>query len=219
MARQQLRKMPDGKHTLVCGSTSSGKTSWVRQRIKGVGRVLIWNIKERNEYDAEPIYRKSKLIELAENPAKGKFAFMASSPADFDFFCKVAMHWIKNSVKVHGAKTAIVVEELADVTSPGKAPPGWGELVRKVRDMGCSIYAISQRPAESDKTILGNIALLHCGFLSRFADCKYMAKELNCEPEEISNLKPLEYIERNHNEKTTTRGKVCFGRTGKSGKK
>ena len=101
----------------------------------------------------------------------------------------------------------VVVEELADVTSSSKAPQGWGDVLRKGRAIGLKIYGLTQRPAESDKTIIGNASLFHAGRQSRSADRKYMAAELNLSAEDLL-LDDGEYIEFSPAKMTYKRGKV-----------
>jgi hypothetical protein len=88
-----------------------------------------------------------------------------------------------------------VAEETADVTTPAKAPVGWGTLVRRGRKRGISIIGVTQRPAESDKTIIGNATKIHCGMLKRPQDRKYMALEMDVPLQVVNELKPLEWLE------------------------
>jgi hypothetical protein len=82
----------------------------------------------------------------------------AVTPKHFQIFCKLAWVWLRAAAGV------LVVEELSDVTNPAKAPPAWGAICRKHRHaLGSTVYALTQRPAESDKTILGNAELIHAG--------------------------------------------------------
>ncbi|MCL1072999.1 hypothetical protein [Shewanella dokdonensis] len=87
----------------------------------------------------------------------------------FEFWAACAFAW---------CNACIVAEELADVTTAGKAPPHWGQVVRRGRARGLApIFAITQRPSESDKTTVGNATLVRCGRLNRANDRKYMAQE------------------------------------------
>lgn len=90
----------------------------------------------------------------------------------------------------------MVAEEIADVTSPGKAPDARGLLVRQGLGWGINIYAITQRPAESDKTVMGNATYFHAHAMSRSKDRKYMAEEMDLPVEQLAALQPLQWIER-----------------------
>jgi DNA helicase HerA-like ATPase len=103
-----------------------------------------------------------------------------------------------------------VAEETADVTNPGKAPPGWGELVRRGRKREITLYAITQRPAESDKTAFTNASMLHVGNLNRYQDRVYISRELDCAETEIAALKPLDWIERDRRTGVLRKGRLSF---------
>jgi hypothetical protein len=118
----------------------------------------------------------------------------------FDAFCRLAWVWVRVAPGV------LVIEELADVTSPGKAPPAWGEIVRKGLRYGPHIYALTQRPAESDKTVIGNASVIHCHRMARSMDRAYMARELDIAQDQLDALKPLDFIERD------ATGRISSGR-------
>jgi len=129
------------------------------------------------------------------------------SPATFDTFCRLAWVWLRVNARA-GQSVAIVVEEMADVTTPGKAPPAWGEIVRKGLRFGPRIYALTQRPAESDKTVVGNANLLHCHAMARADDARYMARELRVGPELVDALRldRFEWLELDRRTRTLTTG-------------
>jgi hypothetical protein len=107
----------------------------------------------------------------------------------FEFLAKCAFAW---------TNAAVVAEETADVTSPSKAPPNWGQLIRRGRARGLApIFALTQRPAESDKTAIGNATLIRVGRMARDADRKMMARELDVDHRILTRLLPLDFVERN----------------------
>ncbi len=121
----------------------------------------------------------------------------------FETFCRLAWVWIRVRRGNH-----LVVEELSDVTSPGKAPRSWGEICRKNRYEGGRVFAITQRPAESDKTILGNVALIHCGRMNTGRDRRYMAEILDVDLQDLEQLQDLDYIHRDMRTHEVKRGRV-----------
>lgn len=187
--------------TLVCGASGSGKTAWLIQRIRRAKRVLVWDMKGEyaRDHGFALLSDKSQLVDALRRSKVGRFAFRSIVPADFDFFCRAAYAW---------GKCIVIAEELADVTTPGKAPLGWGMVVRRGRDRSLEVYGVTQRPAESDKTVIGNATLIHCAMLPRFADRQYMAREMDIDVEKIAALKPLEWVERAGME--TLKGRVVF---------
>lgn len=125
----------------------------------------------------------------------------------FVTFCRLAFVWMLSH-----ERSTLVVDELADVTHPGKATRGWGAIVRKHRKFRYGrVYAITQRPAESDKSIMGNATVIHCGRMNLESDEDYMAKYLRIPREDIAALHDLEYIELNKRTKLLSRGRISFG--------
>jgi hypothetical protein len=197
--------MRDGKLAVVVGSSRSGKSAWVKKQIKRHPRVLVWDIKAEYKDGFTQISNKKALIDFlkAHQNKPFKACYVANDLKDFDYWSRVAY-------TIGRIKPIIIVsEELADVTSPAKAPAGWGMLVRKILGFGCDIYAITQRPAESDKTIMGNATYFHVGRLARAGDRSYMAKEMDIPVVNLNVLKPLEWIEK-HSCGAVKRGKLRF---------
>lgn len=123
----------------------------------------------------------------------------------FPIFCQLAWVWMRCK-----RARVLVVEELADVTSPGKAPAAWGDIVRKGRHEGGSIYALTQRPTESDKTIAGNADVIHTGRLSFPGDRKTLAEYLDVPVADITALPSLAFIERDMRTRELRTGAVNF---------
>jgi hypothetical protein len=122
----------------------------------------------------------------------------------FGCFCALAWPWMRRRPGV------LVVEELADVTSPGKAPGAWGNIVREGRHTGSDIYAATQRPTESDSTIAGNCDVMHCGRQSFPRDRRTIADYLAVPVAEVASLQNLEFIERDMRTGRITRGRLAF---------
>jgi hypothetical protein len=149
----------------------------------------------------------SHIIAELRRPAVQRIAYTGPvTRAHFETFCRLAWVWLR------AAPGSLVVEELADVTSPGKAPAAWGEIVRKHRHARGVVYALTQRPAESDKTILGNAAVIHTGRLNMARDRAYMAAVLDVPQSDVDQLADLDYIERNMRTRALSRGRVTFKR-------
>lgn len=199
---------PDGELVVVTGATRSGKTAWTAQQVAGLARLLVWDSAEEwaLRFDCERI---TSPAELAARLAPAKLERLAYvrpvTASEFAFFCRCAWVWLR------AARGALVVEELADVTHPGKAPPAWGEIVRKGLRYGPTIYALTQRPSESDKTALGNATRVHAHRMAFPADREYLARVLGVRLEELERLAPLEYLERDLAGQVS-RGRVTFGR-------
>ena len=149
-------KVKSGKLTAAIGASRSGKTQYVTSQIAGADRVLIWDIK--GEYPGVGRARnRAELMRLVKRclGKPGKIAFTPDVISEFDYFCRVAQAWVKSHF-LAGENCVLIFEETADVTSPGKAPDAYGTILRRYLSYGVDIYAITQRPAESDKTAVGN---------------------------------------------------------------
>lgn len=177
---------------VVCGSSGSGKSVTVKKAIYKAPRLLVWD--PDDEYSGPEgvpgVQRVASMAELARKVAaakKGRFAFVGK-PDQFDAWCRVAFAW---------GQCVAVAEELAGVTSPGKAPPGWHTLVSRGRKRGIALIGVTQRPAESDKTIMGNASFIRVGRLSRAQDRRYMASEIDIPERYINALENLQYISKN----------------------
>lgn len=191
------------RHVLVTGDTGSGKTAWTKQQIAKVTRLLIWD--PDDEYGDMPrverFESRPELLEKLKTRKRGRFAFVSHDMAAFDWWCRAAFAW---------GDCVAVADEIADVTSPGKAPPGWGKLVRRGRKRGIQVYGITQRPAESDKTIWTQAAEFHVGMMPDTDSCSYVARRLGLEVERIQGLGPLEWIHYDKAARDLTSGRLKF---------
>jgi len=215
----------DGRVILVAGFTGSGKSAWVIQRCHRATRLLVWDSDQEWSKRGllEPVYTidelKQRLVEDIRRPGRLRLGYAgpikltlaARPPAAakvvplFPVFCRLAWTWIRSAP----GKT-VVVEELADVTTTGKAPDEWGQIVRKSRKHGADVYGLAQRPAEIDKTIVSNAAEIHTGFLAFPDDRIYIAKCLGVDVRDVEALKPLDFLHRNLRTQQLTRGRVQF---------
>lgn len=189
--------------TVVVGSSGSGKSAWLKGQIRGAPRVLAWD--PDDEYSGLPGFVRvdslRDLVSRLKRAASGRYAFVPASGEAFDSWSLAAFAW---------GNCVALAEETADVTAPGKAPPGWGTLVRRGRKRGVTLYAVTQRPSESDKTVIGNATRIHCCALARAADRAYMARELDVPQAEIDGIKPLHWIERVRGKPEILRGRLKF---------
>lgn len=156
-------------------------------------RLIVWD--PQGDWVDEGLKQISTLAELRDivrqvksGPFRITFKGKKTQGA-FGKFCEAVYHW--GTI----APLDVVVEELAWVTTTQKAPGGWLELVTGGLKYGISIYANTQRPSESDKTIMGNATIFRCFPMRRFNDRKAMAQEMDVPIEKINALQALEYVE------------------------
>lgn len=181
----------DGRRIYVTGASGSGKTTWTKQATADAARLLVWDVEGQWHDVAQPVEEGAELVRLLLDPdGPPRLAFVPRSLSSFDWWARVAF----SAGRLPGrAPLAVVAEETADVTHPGKAPDGWGVLIRRGRKWGIDVYGLTQRPAESDKTLLGNASLVWVGHLPSSADRRYVANRIGLDPTAL-DLAPLEFI-------------------------
>lgn len=216
----------DGEAYFVVGSRGAGKTEWTMQQTHGATRLLVWDAVQQwtKRGLVQPVWSIDQLKEaiVTDIRAPGRFRVGYAGPISitlprkpplrpikvelFPIFCKLAWAWLRCR-----RGSTLVVEELADVTQPGKAPDEWGEIIRKSRhEHGSRVFGLTQRPAESDKTIAGNADVIHCGRLSLPRDRKSLAEYLDVPVAEVTRLQSLQYLERDMRTHRLKRGMVRF---------
>jgi hypothetical protein len=183
-------KRRDGRLVVVTGRSRTGKSRYVAGATAGARRLLVYDPKgDPRDYPGTHATRSPRalagaLAKAAAGP--GRYRLIDTGAAHFERFCATAIAW-----GVGYGPIVVVADELAEVTSPGKAPRAWGRLVRQGLGFGIDIYAITQRPAESDKTTIGAFSEWVTFGLQRRADRTYVAGELDLDPAQIAALRPL----------------------------
>jgi len=201
-------KTVDGRLIVVSGASRCGKSTQVAKEVRAMRRVVAWD--PEAQWCEQPSFRKittrKAFVEAMQTPGHVKLAYVAGGDlkAEFDFWCACVMYAGR-----YVAPLACVAEELADVTTPSKAPGNWGILVRRGLKRGITIYAISQRWAEADKTAMGNASEYLC-FAPRPRDVKYVADNTGIQNEEILSLAPFEFIRFDPVTKEKVRKKLRF---------
>ncbi len=199
MSRVNVRQ--PARILLCCGSSGSGKSEHVKRLLAKTSRALVWDTEdEYSERGWTRVTTLRGLIDATRGVTRARVAYVARS-ARFGDWARVALAW--------GHCTA-VAEEIASVTGPGKAPDGWGDLVRRGRKYTVRVIGITQRPAESDKTIVANATTIRCGALHRARDAAYMAAEMGIDAERITRLEPLEWLQLQRSPRKITEGRLKF---------
>ena len=205
--------MRDGELTVAAGKSQSGKTHLTAKAVATEPRLLVWDAKGEfvKKFRCRHVADVYDLHAIATGARDGRFACpWLVTPENFDRFCRLAWVWIR-ACAADGRTVALVAEELADVTSPGKAPPAWGEILRKSLELGPHLYALTQRPAESDKTAIGNATIMRCHAMRRAKDRKSMALDMGIDQKLIDQLdfnkfQWIEYNDRTHELRTGGKG-------------
>jgi len=168
----KVEKRRDGVLYGVVGSTRSGKTAGEKQRLARAPRALVWDV--RGEWLNLPGWTTiSSIPQLSRalREAGRKQARIAywGKVEDFERFCRLAYLWLQLW------PAEILIDEVADVTDPGKSRGQFGELIRKGLYYGGNIACLSQRPQGTSTDLWGNAGVLRVYHLKRPEDRAYMA--------------------------------------------
>lgn len=202
-------KTKDGRLYVIAGASRSGKTAWTLRQVKRARRVWAWD-PEAQWCDLagwRKVTTRADLLKAAQAKGPQKIAYVAggSLAAEFDFWAQAVMF----AGRYVGPLEAIA-EELADVTTPGKAPNGWGILVRRGLKRGITLRCISQRWAEADKTAFGNATDYVIFRQSSGDDVRYLARKTSVTDTEIAGMAPLEFVHKDALTGAIQRGKLKF---------
>lgn len=183
----------DGRLVVIGGASRSGKTAFTVKQVARQGRVIVWDPEDQWSQLAgfRKITSKAELLAAVQKGGNARLAFVPGGDLKgaFDLWAGCAYYWGRYFGACH-----VVAEELADVTTPGKAPGNWGLLIRRGLKRGISIWPISQRWAEADKTAFGNASTFVCFRMSNVMDIDYIAKRTRISADTLHDLKPLEYV-------------------------
>jgi hypothetical protein len=183
----------DCNHEYVIGASGSGKSHYVKQRIKNIKRVLIWDsddeygevsgmVKVSDPYELIQIIKNGDaVVRFVPSSMDGKFVVKC-----FSFVSLAAFVW---------GNCYFVAEEIADVTSVSKASNGWGIVLRRGRKRGVTVIGISQRPAEADKTMFTQAAKIRTGRLDGESDMQRVASNMRIDVNMLRELGALQWIE------------------------
>lgn len=180
----------DGRLVVIGGKSRSGKTAWTAREIKKAARVIAWD--PEDQWAQLPGWRRvttqRALHDAIQKGGAGRLAYVPSGELarQFDFWAGCAFYWGR-----YLGGCVVIAEELADVTTTAKASGNWGILLRRGLKRGISIYAISQRWAEADKTAIGNASEFVC-FSMLPMDVDYMAKRTGIQAAELAALQRIE---------------------------
>lgn len=194
---------------MITGKTRSGKTQAALRQAANETRLIVFDYPGR-DWPQERCERIvgipalcERLAEVQGGPARISFQGKLDSKP-FGRWASVSLAWAQF------APVTIVAEELADVVHPGKAPSGWGELVRGGLAYGVTIIGITQRIQETDKSIFGNATTLRIFRTGHREDSKYIAKHTGIAVDDIESLKALEYLEKDNDSGNVERKIITF---------
>lgn len=202
-------KTEDGRLYVIAGASRSGKTAWTKRATAKARRVMAWD--PEAQWCELPGFQKvttrGQLLAMAQKPGPLRLAYVAGGKLgeEFDFFTGCAFY----AGRYLGGLD-VIAEELSDVTTPSKAPGNWGILLRRGMKRGITIYAISQRWSEADKTAVGNASDFVIFRQSSGDDVAYLARKTRIPADRLGDLKPLEWVKLDALTGETSAGRLRF---------
>ena len=192
--KRQDASLPNN-NCIIVGTSGSGKSAFMRGELKKISkvqkvtRIIAWDPDE--DYKIARVRDMKTFQKVCQKAGFGKVRValtVAPNEENFEMFAAIvfAMCHCK-------APLVCIADEIADVTRIAKASPHWGELCRKIRKYGGTLYALTQRPQECDKTIFNQVKFKWCGALGSHKSYKHMAEELDLK---LVDIKQLENIEK-----------------------
>lgn len=189
----------EGAATIISGRSRSGKSAWAKQAVADARRLVVWDPDDEWGDSGRGVVRVGSLSRLAllmwRHAEEGfRFRFVPRSVGQelHGAWAAIVLAW---ATEFDGYGIAAVSDELADVTSPGKASAGWGQLVRRGLKRGVSLYSISQRWAEADKSAFGNCSRVVAFASSSDQDVRYLSSRVRVPGDVLSGLKRLEFVD------------------------
>lgn len=199
-----------GESWAILAASEMGKGVWMKQVLDQTcpDRLIIWDTND--EYDRQATLAPT-LTALLSTIGRNKSFAVRYVPkarkdkdlrAEFEAWCTLVYHAVGST---------IVVEELADVTSPSYAPPAWRKLNTRGRHhQGLTLYWLSQSPAFIDKASMGNATHMHVGYLGEPRHRQAAAAHMGCTAEDVDALTQGEFIEYVKATKVRTMGTVSI---------
>lgn len=172
------------------GATGSGKGVSIREHLyeSKPSRLIVWD--PLGEYSEFVTITTGNLADVSRLLAGKSFrvAYWPGNDPDkyrerFDLFCRMAFA---------AGNCTMLVEELADVTTPSYAPQPWRRCTTQGRHRGLRIIAASQRPAQVDKQFLGGCTYIRCFTLRYPADRTAMSSCMDVPASDVAKLMTVE---------------------------
>jgi hypothetical protein len=202
-------KTQDGRLYVIAGASRSGKTAWTNRQVSKARRVWAWDPEAQwcELRGWRKVTTRAQLLAAAQSSGPQKIAYVAggSLQAEFDFWAGCVMYAGRYVEPLEA-----IAEELADVTTPAKAPGNWGILIRRGLKRGITLRCISQRWSEADKTAVGNATDFVIFRQSSGDDVRYLSRKTRVAEDQINGLAPLEFVHMDALTGETQSGKLKF---------
>lgn len=206
------------------GARGTGKTAWLMQAEARTPALAIWDYKHDPRMaswgtaytDLAAFVRALDARTFTARYLVDRAGGALPVPRQFEIFCSAC--FLRGNMRMF-------VDELPAVTRAYKAPDAWRECVnigreyrhparREILHLGISITA--QRPSEIDKSLIGNLDVIHAGRLPFKNDAQSLAGSLGVSASDLMQLQDLHWIERRSDRTEATRGVLTFGNSARA---
>ena len=186
------------RHTGYIACSGYGKSQALKQNPdipKRGARVMLWDPDE--DHNAIHFDDWGKYVKAVVAGMKSRRGFRLAWAGDvsvsmFLKWCGLAWECLDGERSMY-----LIIEELADVqSSPGKASDEFGVLFRRARKYGGIIHWCSQRSEEVSKTAYSQTNNYYIGYPNGTcpeSKVKEIARLMSCKPDDLYNLKPLQF--------------------------
>jgi len=185
------------------GAPGSGKSTALKQLLmkeKPKRLIIIDPMGEYGKY-AQPVPTMKELLTKC-NQKTFAVSFITSRvnyEEQFETICDIAYTL---------GDMWLMPEELQMFTKAGSAPPSWTDCSLRGRHRGLTLIGATQRPAIIDKNFFGGCTKIRTGRLNYKGDIVTMADVLNVPKDQVQNLLPFQYIEKDMSTGIVTTGMV-----------
>jgi len=208
MVMRQKPEVEIGRMVLINGASQSGKTTYAMHRFKNPRCAFVFDIDDQWSRKAgyKRIAKISELHRLVVSGVAGRYAFVPPChdvQLEFEAFCRCVWHYAE-----YFGECVCIVEELAELGGAGKATGTWGSILRRGLKRGITIGALLQSWSEGDKTAMKNASEFVMFRMVTMGDIKYMHERTRVPLQDLTGLKPYEFVHYDTTTFTVTSGTV-----------
>lgn len=181
----------------VLAASGMGKGVFIKGELRKQKprRLVVWDFMDEYQEFATKIettdHIRQHMLKVGSGPLRVRYVSKASGEKnvrkEFEVICELVHAW---------GDCTFIVEELANVTTPGWSPPAWRKMTTSGRHMGIKVIGTSQTPALVDKTFLANCTMIHAGPLRMATHRQAVSANTDIPEADLATLRQFEFIQR-----------------------
>lgn len=192
--------MRKASHTLVCGKSGMGKSSYGLRYIIGSHHDRIFIFDHQSEYSlrlkVQPVFTFEDFRKKASTDRAVIFDFTQNFAGEleesFDVFCDEVFDMSRNYLEPQNVESLFVVDELQKIIPTERAPKPLKNIYQTGRRFKLDSLTLSQQPNRLHNEVREQITELVLFRLDDENSLKFV-KNMGKETEEIKTLQPLHY--------------------------